>query len=138
MIARCKYNTGKDIPGRGRMAVSPDATYPVKVGRDYTVMGMGIFETDLSVLICDETGKPFWHPIGLFDIPTQEVPLHWEFCLLDGVAASGGDATNRWIAKWGYPELVRDPDHSEKLMERDPLALDLFFRQLAESKSRTD
>ncbi len=138
MIARCKYNMGKDVPGRGRMAVSPDATYPVTVGRDYTVMGMGIFETDLSVLICDETGKPFWHPIGLFEIAAQGVPPHWEFCLLDGIAASGGDATNRWIAKWGYPELARDPAHSEGLMGRDPHALDLFFRELTKSTPRSE
>ena len=138
MIGRCKFNTGKDIPGRGRMAVSPDAVYPVEVGRGYTIMGMGIFETDFSVLICDETGKPFWHPIGLFEIAAQEIPPHWEFCLLDGVAASGGDSINRWVAKWGYPELVRDPAHSESLMDRNPVALDLFFRRLAESSLQTD
>jgi hypothetical protein len=59
------------------------------------------------------------------------MPADWEFALLDGRAASGGDSLDRWVALWGYPELARDTSHSDGLMERDPAALDLFFREFA-------
>jgi len=56
------------------------------------VLGLGIFETVLLALVCDETGKPNWLPIGLFEFERTTLPTDWEFALLDGAAASGGDA----------------------------------------------
>jgi hypothetical protein len=100
------------------------------------VLGLGLFETILIVLVCDETGKPNWLPSGLFEFDVQRLPAEWEFALLDGVAASGGDASNRWVAKWGYPELVRDPTHADRLTERDPAALEVFFRELERASGR--
>jgi hypothetical protein len=94
------------------------------------VLGLGIFETELSVLVCDETDKPNWLPIGLFELEISQTPIDWEFALYDGVAASGGDASNRWVARWGYHELVRDDTHSDALIEREPHALELFYREL--------
>jgi hypothetical protein len=61
----------------------------------------------------------------------HEAPYDREFVLLDGVAASGGEASNRWVAKWGYPDLVRDDSHSDALMERDPAALEVLWREFA-------
>ena len=77
-------------------------------------------------LIRDETGKPNWLPVGLFEFERSTLPSAWEFSLLDGTAASGGDSSNRWVALWGYPELVRDTAHSDALINRDPAALQLF------------
>jgi hypothetical protein len=131
VIGKSVYKTGAAVPGRGRMAVSPEVVFELEIGRNYIIMGMGIFESDLSVLVCDETGKPNWLPIGLFEIPAGELPSGWEFCLCDPKAASGGESLNRWVAKWGYRELVRNPDHSDGLIERDPEALKIFFEELA-------
>ncbi len=107
MIGKCAYKTGAAVPGRGRMAISPAVVFDLEIGREYIIMGMGIFETHLSVLVCDDTGKPNWLPIGLFEFPHEELPSGWEFSLCDPKAASGGDSSNRWVAKWGYRELVR-------------------------------
>jgi hypothetical protein len=87
---------------------------------------MGIWETVLLVLLRDDSGKPNWLPAGLFEIETSSVPADWSFGLIDGIAASGGDATNRWVAIWGYPELARDPKHRDALIERDADALRIF------------
>ena len=99
-------------------------------------MGMSLWETILTVLVCDETKRPHWHPIGLFELDCQKLPDDWEFTLLDGVAASGGDALNRRVAMWGYRELVRDPEHSDGLIELDPAALRIFFRELTKARQR--
>jgi hypothetical protein len=54
------------------------------------------------------------------------LPEDWEFVILDRLAASGGEASNRWVAVWGYRELVRNRAHSDRLIERDPEALSIF------------
>jgi hypothetical protein len=68
--------------------------FSVEVGTNYGVLGLGLFETVLLALICDETGKPNWLPIGLFEFEHQRLPDDWEFAVLDGVAASGSDSSN--------------------------------------------
>ncbi len=132
MIARCVRNTGSmlGMPSRGGF-YSLDTVFPLEVGEEYPVLGLGIFETVLLALVCDETRKPNWLPIGLFVFERTAMPDTWQFALLDGVAASGGDASNRWVARWGYPELVRNDKHSDALIERDDGALSVFFRELA-------
>jgi hypothetical protein len=137
MIARCVRNTGATlgVPERGHL-YSANTVFGLVIGAEYPVLGLGIWETVLVALVCDETGKPNWLPVGLFEITSQHVPADWEFALLDGLAASGGDASNRWVARVGYPELVRNPSHSDELVERDPAALRIFFRELAETSEK--
>jgi hypothetical protein len=131
MIARCTHNSGADLgtPGRGHF-YSAQTVFYLRVGSTYPVLRMGIWETVLLVLVCDETRTPTWLPIGLFDFDSQSVPADWEFALLDAKAASGGEYVSRWVALWGYSELVRDTAHSDALMEGDPAAVDVFFREL--------
>jgi len=131
VIGRCIHNVGSALAQPARGAFYGDQTaFHLEVGKGYLVLGLGVFETVLLALVCDETGKPNWLPIGLFDFGPTALPDEWEFVLLDGAAASGGDATNRWVARWGYAELVRNDRHSDGLIERDPAALEFFFREL--------
>lgn len=131
MIAKCVRKTGASLgsPRHGNFYTA-QTVFSVELGSNYHVLGLGLFETVLLALICDENRKPNWLPIGLFELDHQRLPDNWEFALLDGVAASGGDSSNRWVAKWGYEELVRDAQHSDRLIERDPIALQIFFREL--------
>jgi hypothetical protein len=139
VIARCVHNTGSTLgePSRGSF-YTVDTLFHLELGREYVVLGLGIFETLLLALVCDETRKPNWLPIGLFELDVTVLPAHWEFAVLDGAAASGGDASNRWVARWGYPELVRDDRHSDALIERDPHALEIFVRELHDRSSGAD
>jgi hypothetical protein len=132
MIGRAVHDVGATLgsPERGAFYTAETA-FHVTVGREYQLLGLGLFETVLLALVCDDTRKPSWLPIGVFEFPSQRFPADWEFVLVDPVAASGGDASNRWVALWGYPELVRDRSHSDRLVERDAGALETFFRELA-------
>ena len=128
--ARCIGNTGAHLGPRTDRVFHTDRTsYNIRVGSVYRVVGMGIWDTALMVLIRDDTDKPSWKPIGLFEIEPSTFPRNWQFSLIDGIAASGGDASNRWVAMWGYKELIADPKHSDALIERDPHALEIFNRQ---------
>jgi hypothetical protein len=131
MIARCIRNTGASLgtPTRGHL-YSDETMFDLEIGARYVVLGLGIWETVLVALVRDETGKPNWLPVGLFEFETMGLPDGWEFSLRDGLGASGGETLNRWIAMWGYPELARNPAHSNDLIERDPAALEISFREL--------
>lgn len=137
MIVRCIRNTGASLgaPERGHY-YTVKTVFQVKVGSDYLVFGMSLWETILTVLIRDETGRPRWNPIGLFEFKSRTLPKDWEFALLDGIGASGGDASNRRVAMWGYRELVQDPEHSDGLINRDPSALEIFYSRFAEAQRR--
>ncbi len=137
MIAKCLHNTGASLgpPDRGRF-YGPETVFELEIGGEYPVLGMGIFETTLLALVVDDTRRPNWLPAGLFEFGYQQIPDEWEFVLLDGAAASGAESANRWVARWGYEELVRSESHSDDLIERDPAALDVFFRELAKTGTR--
>jgi hypothetical protein len=132
MIGRAVHDIGTTLgsPKRGGL-FSAETAFHVTVGREYPVLGLGMFETVLLALVCDDTNKPNWLPFGVFEFQSTPLPADWEFVLVDSFAASGADASNRWVAVWGYPELVHDRSHSDRLIERDPAALEVFFRELA-------
>jgi hypothetical protein len=131
LIARCIGSTGADLgPARDRYFHVDRTKFDTTIGAPYQVFGMGIYETVLMVLIRNDYGKPSWLPIGLFDFEISTLPSDWEFRLIDGIAASGGDALGHWVAVWGYSELVRNPAHSDALLERDPEALSIFDLQV--------
>lgn len=134
MVATCIHNTGAGLgqPERGDF-YSERTVFDLRVGGEYPVLGLGLWETTLVALVLDDTRYPSWLPVGLFQFDGQGIPDGWEFALLDGAAASGGNSSNRWVAKWGYAELVRDESHSDALIERDPSAIDIFVQELAKS-----
>lgn len=132
MIAECIHATGESLGRPERGAFYGTRThFDLTVGSRYPVLGMGLFETILIVLIRSDSGHPDWLPIGLFRVVDPTIPSDWEFALLDGPACSGGDTSNRWLAKWGYSRLVRDPTHSDALIERDGDALNVFEEEVA-------
>lgn len=131
MIAVCAHNGSTSLTDhqRGRF-VALDEAFNLTVDRTYIVVGMGIWETVLQVLVKDDNGLPAWCPAGLFAIAAQTVPDKWLCGLGDGISASGVDLWTRWVVKWGYAELVTDECHSDLLMERDPAALAIFEREI--------
>lgn len=133
MRLKCAFNRSSSLPDeqRGRM-VDVDETYPLTVGSEYVVVGMGLWENVLSVLVRDDWGNPCFARAALFELGSQEVPVGWRFALGPGIWASGRDL---WVqpcgAVWGYDELVDDPGHAGALEERDPDALAIFEREYA-------
>jgi|HubBroStandDraft_4_1064222.scaffolds.fasta_scaffold93935_2 hypothetical protein len=136
MIALCIHNQGAELgaPER-RRSFTDETVFHVTLGSEYQVFAMSIWETSLHVLIRDDTGKPNWWPIGLFEFDGQMVPCDWEFALLDGPAASGGDSLNKEVARWGYREMIRNPKHHDELIERQPEALRIFFEEFERRSS---
>ena len=133
MKAVCRYNSSSRLADhhRGRFS-SIESTYPLTVGGEYVVVGMGIWENVLSYLVCDDIGVPTFAPSGLFDPEDVEViPPGWEFALRGGISAEGTELwTNPCAAVWGYHELVADPSHAGALEEGDDEARAIFREAL--------
>lgn len=139
MRGRCVHNSGAGLgaPTRGAF-YSIETNFNLTVDKQYFVLGLGIWETLLVALVQDDAGGPEWMPIGLFEFEVSSMPADWRFALYDGVAASGGGSLNRWVARWGYSELVVNDRHSDGLIERDPDELRTFYRELDKRTSAVD
>ncbi len=131
MIALCRFSTSSSLADhqRGRFAQF-DEHFRLTPGRTYSVAGLGIWETVLQVLVRDDSHLPLWCQAGLFDIDPQPIPSDWCFGLYPAVSASGSDLWTQWVALWGYESLVSDPSHNDRLMDRDPVALEIFHREI--------
>lgn len=132
MIVKCIHNSGADLgpPTKGSFYTS-QSVFHLYIGVEYEVFGLGIFWASLLALVCDETGMPSWQPVSLFEIDPQTLPPKWEFAVKSPAVAEGDETPDRWVALWGYPELVRNASHNTGLLERDRGALDLFFHEVA-------
>ena len=132
MKALCRFNDAASLADhqQGRFGSVP-AHYDITIGRDYVVVSMGIWETVLQILIRSDLGLPTWCPAALFEIVQQPIPDHWHFTLRDGAQHSGRDLWTRWVAQWGYEELIVQEDHSDSLIERHPDALAIFNLEVA-------
>ena len=112
--------------------------FPVTLGARYEVFGLGLFKTTLIALVLDDSGKPNWHPVGLFDFADCEIPSNWHFAVQDGIVASGVGSTYGWVARWGYAELANDLSHVDALIEEEPAALEIFFREVGSRRAHGD
>jgi hypothetical protein len=131
MKARCIKTTGRELgqPRHGSF-YSQESLFSLTLDAHYPILGLGLFDSYLLVLLKDDTDKPNWLPAGLFEWIPQPLPSDWKFAIVDAQAASGGERTNRWIARWGYPELIENPNHSNLLIERDETAMQIFYEAL--------
>ena len=120
MKLTCAFNRSSALPDeqRGRMA-DFEKTYPLTVGAEYVVAGMGLWESVLFALVRDDWGKPCTPPLALFEPGSDEMPDGWRFALYPGIRATGREL---WVqpcgALWGYAELVEDEDHLGALAGR--------------------
>lgn len=98
---------------------TPGFTYPLIVGVEYSVRAMALMNMKLAVLVVSKDGWPTWFPIELFQVVDSEIARGWEFAARAGALS----------ALWGYPTLIRDPDHIRDLRLRKNPAVEAFLRE---------
>lgn len=126
----CVGSVGGDLSAevRERSGNTPSSRFNVTVGRQYVVRAMALWTYGLGVLIVDDTGRPNWKPIGLFEVVDPQLPDGWEFAVLKD--------RDPVVALWGYPTLIRDPTHHDKLIDRKNSALEAFLQETGERDTR--
>ncbi|MBK7717465.1 MAG: hypothetical protein IPI38_19015 [Gemmatimonadetes bacterium] len=139
MLAMCLNNRSSALSDhqRGRF-VGLDEEHYLTIGKVYVVLGMGIFETVLYLLVRDDTGGPAFAHAAMFDCSAQPIPPDWFFTLQDGIRASGNELwSHPTVAMWGYDALVNDPRHAAMLGEQEPSAIRRFMEEFARRSRET-
>jgi hypothetical protein len=102
---------------------TPPSKFTVTAGQEYAVRAMALWTYGMGVLIVDDTGRPNWKAARSVQCRRP--------------APSGGlgirqERRRPVIALWGYPTLIRDPDHHDNLINRKISALEAFLRETGE------
>lgn len=119
----CKGSRGSDLSAEvlEKSGNTPWSKFNVTIGREYVVHAMALWTYGLGALLVDDTSRPNWKLMEIFEVVDGRLPRHWEFCLWEG--------REPVLALWGYPSLIRDPSHYDDLINRERPALEVFFRE---------
>ena len=124
MKVLCKNNDPDNVP----LGVPNSFNFGLELGKEYLVMGMVLAGKQLWFLM-DEKSSPSFFPHQLFQITDASMGPKWHFKLYskdDGIFPFGKEAM------WGYYDLCFDENHYEGLVDREPIALQLYFRRKIE------
>jgi len=122
MKVKCIYNTGEaykdDKMPDGFM---PTSKFYVEIGEEYYVMGLSLWQKQLSYLI-DVQGKPDWYPYQLFEVTDNKLSgIYFRtFSKIESAYVT---------ALWGYYELCFEEGHYDNLLDRDKKALQVYFER---------
>lgn len=140
MKVRCIYNTGESLRQFeykaimdknvfGRFGASAHSEYSeIKIGTEYLVMGLIVFETYQAYLV-DDNGFISACPCQLFEVIGNKVNSNWYFRLIE----KNEDIYPFVQAVFGYYELCYDKKAYENLIvEKDEEAQRIYFRRKIE------
>ena len=104
----------------------------LELGKMYNVYSIFLTQQNLKYLIAEEgiVPFPFLSDAVQFEIVDSLLPLEWHF-IFRGYKKEYDDP-NPLIAVWGYKEMALDPKHYIDLLEREPEALEIFYKRKKE------
>lgn len=132
MIVRCIANTGATLPAVNidpRRGYDRSTEFPLTVHVDYVVFAVTVFLGTAWYYVLDDDGLdwPTWMPASLFEIADGSLPHAWKFGY---VRYSQEDQK----AILSFPEWADDPSFYERLVDRDPVAVEIFARRRLEAE----
>lgn len=128
----CKENTARNLDLKEVTNIlRKEYEFPLEIGREYIVMGLAIYKNrNCLYYLVDDGWLPDWEPYGLFEISDKAFPPNWHIEVMDKNKYPYGDVF--FIA--GFYELCSDENYYDALIEREPEALDIFWKRKAEFK----
>ena len=132
MRVNCQANTGKNLkPSYVTLGYTPESQFDLLIGKEYRVLGIMLWMSELLVLLADESKLPNWQPIDLFFVTDDRLDGDWFF--------STRVATEHGVqAIWSYEQMIRDTTHYEKLLEREADALRIFYQEEQQKRSQVE
>ena len=122
MIVRCQTTLLDELHGNKLMRVDYSKSGMLRINGSYHVYAISLWRSSLNYLILPQDARvPNWYPAELFAVTEETLDPDSHFMCF------GKEDPRGLIAVWGYPEMVKDPDHYVNLIERDPTALQIFF-----------
>lgn len=128
MKVLCKYNDPDNVPS----GVPNSFNFGLELEKEYLVMGIVLAEKQLWYLV-DEKSRPSFFPYQLFEVTDASISTNWHFKLYsedDGIFPFDKEAM------WGYYDLCFDENHYEQIVDREPGALELYFKRKTEIENK--
>jgi hypothetical protein len=125
----CKENRAHKLSyEENEFTFSKETKFIAVLGKEYIVMGI-MMRKDSNALyyLIDEYHSPYWIPYIVFDIFDNQIFTDWHIAILEKAKSTG---TIFYIS--GFKELCNDDDYHDALMEREPWALDIYFKRKRE------
>ena len=94
------------------------------IGKEYIIYAISYYENHFNYLMYDNSLKPNWYFSELFDEIDNQISSTW-FCKIF-------NQKKMLKAIWGYKELVNIENHYDDLLEREQVALDIFYKRKKE------
>ena len=135
MKAVCVENDVKNLPLSQRGAAGAyEGPHPLTKGNYYYIHAMVLLENRLLYLVLNDFDYPRFHPAAFFGPFTGPVPSWWCYGIGEDIRADGVAAILAVQSIWGYPEMVQDPKHRERLILGDVEAQNIFDKYVEMSK----
>ena len=130
MIVRCVETTGDALPITARdpvQGVDADTVFPVARDREYHVYAITVLLGIAWYYVMDEDGNPWptWVPAPLFEVVDGSFPPSWRI----GYFRFSPDDQYPILS---FPEWAQDHQFYERLVDGDPVAIEIFARRRAE------
>lgn len=124
MLIQCKNNNAKYLSEKAlSVSGTSNTEFPLKIGKQYSVYSICLWEGVLKYLLIGEEDLPSWYPAELFEITEKTLPFEWYCDVTIGMSLEG---------IWGYKEMVYDDNHFDDLLERDSDAIKIFLSRKKE------
>lgn len=90
----------------------------------YLVMSIVLYkDTKYLYYLIDINGKPNWFPNELFEVIDNSLPNQWSFKIYND------ESDIDIYSIWGYDEICNQEDHYDQLIERENVALEIYFNK---------
>jgi hypothetical protein len=133
MRAKCLVDNAGSFPAERFVGgLSRDSEFNLRIGEEYSVYGIGLWDGLLSFLIVGERSEvPLWYPAEAFALTENSIPKNWYLAKFDH------DDKNGLQLIMGYDEIVNSIDvhHDALLDDREVNALRVFFGRKDEMDS---
>jgi len=129
MKVTCNYNDPSNLPD----GVPGDFDYGLELDKEYIVMGIASFKkSNCLYYLIDENGRPSWFPFQLFNTCDNSLPKNWF------IHVNQDERSSDISSLWGFDELCNDEMYFDKLMDRDELAMRIYYKRIMEFENRLD
>jgi hypothetical protein len=139
MKAICRYNSASSLKEYerdtlsanqlGRFGATANSSYPLKIGKEYLIMGIIVFEKYTAFLVDD--GVVLTAPCYLFEVTDSRLNSQWSFRFIEPT-----ELIYPYVqAVFGYHELANDKNAYESLiLDMDEDATLLYFKRKLEGE----
>lgn len=119
----CKFNDPSHLP----CSIPANFDYGLELNKEYVVMGLLTYKKSENLyFLIDESGRPGWFPFQIFKLTENTLHSNWHLKI------NVNDQHSDYYNLIGFQELCSQEGYFNKLLERDEVAMQIYFRRKIE------